>query len=97
LETIYRTAEIPFFEELVSDKIDRTIRNNETDMGIDWRPPNFLLTGAKFLDEPLVNDPLHWLSDPKYKSIYDPFKKGITPYRESEKKPHLFSDVITTR
>jgi hypothetical protein len=75
--------------------IDGIIQASETDLGISWQPPIFVPTGAKLLDERLVYDPLHWLDDPKYQSVYDPFKNGLSHFLESQKKPQLLKDVIT--
>ena len=57
--------------------------------------PIFVRTGAMLLDLHLVNEPLRWLSDPKYTAVYTPFEKGLGHFLESANKPQLLQDVIT--
>ena len=72
-----------------------TMSESEADLGIGWEPPIFVRTGAMLLDLHLVNEPLRWLSDPKYTAVYTPFEKGLGHFLESPKKPQLLQDVIT--
>ncbi|MBA3472828.1 MAG: hypothetical protein H0T57_06280 [Rubrobacter sp.] len=95
LEAVYLAVEDPSIEDGVSDRIDRAIRSSEIDLGIDWQRPQFVRTGARLLDEKLVNEQLRWLSDPKYRTVYRPFQKGLSHFLESEQKPQLLGDVIT--
>lgn len=95
LEALYEALEGTRYEEELSDLIDAAIRRSEVDLGVDWQPPVFVRTGARLLDESLVNEPLHWLSEPKYNTVYDPFEKGLSHYLEAEKKPHVLADVVT--
>jgi hypothetical protein len=67
----------------------------EIDLGINWQPPAFVRTGARLLDTHLVNEPLRWLSAQKFRTVREPFEKGLSHFLESERKPHLLSDVIT--
>ena len=71
------------------------LTQSEIDLGISWQKPFFLRSGARLLDQHLVNEPLRWLSDPKYRSVYAPFEKGLPHFLEAEKKPLLLADVIT--
>lgn len=57
--------------------------------------PVFVRTGAPLLDEHLVNEPLRWLSEPKYKSVRQPFEKGLSHYLEAQNRPDRLADVIT--
>lgn len=71
------------------------LSETEADLGIAWKPPVFVRTGARLLDTHLVNEPLRWLADKKYSTVYLPFRKGLSHFLESEKKPQLLPDVIT--
>lgn len=95
LEAVYQALEGSSLQMDVSNRIGRIVRDSEVDLGVDWQPPLFVRTGAEFLDESLVNESLHWLSEPKYKTAYDPFEKGLSHYLEAEKKPHVLADVVT--
>lgn len=80
---------------MLSGLIQSVMDASEIDLGVSWQPPAFLRTGAKLLDEALLNEPLRWLSDPRYKSVYDPFAKGLSHYLEATSKPERLADVVT--
>ena len=67
----------------------------ETDLGIEWKDGHFWRSGAKLLDEELVNEPLRWLADPRYINVLAPFQKGLSHYLEANKDPNKLSDTIT--
>ncbi len=73
----------------------RAISLSEIDLGIRWQDGAFWPSGAKLLDEELVNEPMQWLSDPKYKNVLDPFQKGLKHYMEATKDASKLSDTIT--
>lgn len=75
--------------------INLAISENEIDLGIQWRGGLFYPSGAKLMDEELVNEPLQWLAAPKYKNILAPFKKGLTHYLEANKNPEKLADTVT--
>ena len=75
--------------------VNLVLKESETDLGITWQDGKFMPTGARLLDQELVNEPLRWLSNPKYKNVYHPFAKGLSHFLEAEKRPELLSDVIT--
>lgn len=95
LEALYEKLEGTELGRELSATIDDTMAQSEIDLGIRWQPPAFVRTGAKVLDERLVNEPLRWLSGAKYETVCDPFSKGLSHYLEAEKKPHLLADVVT--
>lgn len=98
LEALYAAlanSEFAGFDEVLSERINGAISASETDLGVSWHPPVFIPTGARLLDDRLVNDPLHWLSDPQYKSVHDPFEKGLSHFVESQNRPKLLADVVT--
>lgn len=73
----------------------RIFSESEVDLGVRWENGRFEKAGAGLLDEKLVNDPLRWLSDQKYRSVLEPYSKGIDHFLRAGKKPNLLSDVIT--
>ena len=81
--------------EQVSETIRSIVRTSEVDLGIGWQPPVFVRTGAPLLDEHLVNEPRRWLAEPKYKSVRQPFEKGLSHYLEAQDRPDRLADVIT--
>jgi hypothetical protein len=52
-------------------------------------------SGAKLLDNALVNDVLHWLRDKSYNDVLIPYEKGLRHFLQAEKRPEILSDVIT--
>lgn len=95
LEELYQILRNTGLENELSDQIYSIIQASEVDLGIDWQPPIFIPTGARLLDETLVNDQLHWLRDHSYSTVLRPFQEGLSHFLESEQKPHLLGDVIT--
>lgn len=70
------------------------ISMSEIDLEITWAAGYFKRTGAKLLDSALVNEPLQWLSDPKYTNVRKPFQKGLQHYTEAIKRPELLEDTV---
>lgn len=68
---------------------------SEFDLGVSWQDGMFIRKGARNLDEALVNEPLHWLSDPKYQNVLSPFKKGLTHFLKGDKNPERRGDTVT--
>ena len=95
LEVMYRALVGSGYQTEVTEMIRLALSSSETDLGIEWKPPKFVPTGARVLDDHLINEQLRWLSKPKYKAVYEPFEKGLSHFIESEKKPQLLPDVIT--
>jgi len=79
----------------LDDSIVGAITTSELDLGIEWKSGIFKKTGAKLLDENLINEPMQWLSNPKYENILNPFKKGLSHYLESHSNPERLLDTIT--
>jgi len=77
------------------DGVTTTIQNSELDLEISWDGTIFTQKGARLLDEKLVNDPLDWLRDPKYRNVLVPFEKGLKHWMEGHKDPERYGDVIT--
>jgi hypothetical protein len=95
LEAMYEALEGSDFATELSATIERILRDSENDLGVDWQPPIFVRTGARLLDERLVNDSLRWLREREYKTVLAPFEKGLSHYLESTNKPERLADVVT--
>jgi len=78
-----------------SNWIDMILSESEVDLGITWKNGRFFPSGARELDEALVNQPLEWLKANGYESVLTPFSKALEHYLNSGKKPELLSDVVT--
>lgn len=79
----------------IDRKLDSIFHESEGDLGIKWRDGQFWRTGAKLLDEGVVNENLKWLLDKGYKNIYKPFEKALAHYGESIEYPEKLHDVVT--
>jgi len=80
---------------LIDLSVIEIISMSEHDLGIKWEKGCFIPSGAKLLDDILVNENLKWLADPELKHIYDPFNKALLHYSESIRHPEKLSDVVT--
>lgn len=90
LEALHEALENTGLEEYLSAAIVGALDMSETDLGVDWEPPVFVRTGARLLDERLVNEPMRWLSEPTYLTVLDPFQRGLSHYLEDR-----LSDAVT--
>jgi hypothetical protein len=85
--------------EEVAQSFDRFIRvvlsESEVDLDIVWNGQIFIKKGAQLLDERLINDPLHWLREPKYENVLMPFEKGLSHWMEVHKDKKRCGDVVT--
>ena len=80
--------------------IDKFLKENilfrsELDLGIRWQDGKFIRTGAKLLDDKLVNDPLKWLKDKGYSTVTTPFQNALSHFLKSEFHPEGLPSVIT--
>jgi hypothetical protein len=75
--------------------VTTSIQNSEFDLEISWDSKIFTRKGATLLDDKLVNEPLEWLRDPKYRNVFVPFEKGLKHWMEGHKNPERYGDVIT--
>ena len=94
LEAVYDTV-VSYQKSELESLIRRILNESEFDLSIRWQNGRFIPSGAKLLDEELVNESLRWLSDKRYKSVLDPFSKGLEHFVHVGKRPELLSDVIT--
>lgn len=99
----YLQAVEVFYNALVDDALKRELESlinfvlakSEVDLGVKWENGQFIRSGARLLDEKLVNENLRWLENPEYESVYTPFVKGLSHFLKAEKDPKLLYDVIT--
>ena len=94
LEAFYKSINNVYLRRF-ENLIHFILEESEIDLGITWKSGVFFKTGAKLLDEELVNENLRWLSDQKYKIVLEPFTRGLHHFLESEKHPQILSSVIT--
>jgi len=94
LEMVFHFSDDPYKSD-VEKAIRMILHESEIDLGIKWENGRFIPSGAKMLDEKLVNESLRWLSDKKYESVLDPFSKGLEHFVHVGKRPELLLDVIT--
>jgi hypothetical protein len=80
---------------MLSIDIDTILSQSEVDLCVTWRGGRFYPSGAKELDEALVNQPLDWLRKKGYESVLKPYSKALEHYLNSVQKPELLSDVVT--
>ena len=94
LEAMYQAIAASYESAKLNMLVETVISQSEVDLGISWENGTFRRSGAKLLDEELVNEPLQWLSDPNYKSVLTPLKKGVTDFLETNKYPGKLVDTI---
>ena len=84
-------------ESLVFEKavIIEAMSKSEVDLEVEWIDGVFVRSGAKLLDEDLLNNNLEWLSEIKYASVLEPFKKGLGHWMEAQSKPERLKDTVT--
>lgn len=93
LEAFYRSG--TGFTSSIQSTILQILSDSEIDLGIRWEKGRFIKSGAKLLDNKLVNEPLRWLGEKSYQSILEPYSKGLEHFLQSEQRPQLLADVIT--
>ncbi len=96
LELAYKSLKYPILKKGLSDLISSVVHQSGMDLGVSWEAGCFVKTGARLLDERLVNEPLRWLVNPKYSTVYAPYRKALKRYLESEKDPSTLTEAITS-
>ena len=94
IEEVYQLIHNPYKRNL-ANTVESIIAESEIDIGLQWRDGVFWPSGAKLLDEALVNENLKWLSDPKYADVLTPFEKGLKHLLKAQKQPEKLSGTIT--
>lgn len=82
-------------KERLDEMIKVVLSLSESDIGVYWKDGQFYPSGAKFLDEKLVNEVLDWINEERYSNVKLPFEKGLSHYLRATNKPELLADVIT--
>jgi len=99
IEALFETFTSGGYSSSDVNKIDGIVQEaitlSEGDLGIRWVNGVFRPSGAKLLDEALVNDNLKWLSDRKYTNVLTPFSKGLDHFLEAYRKPERLADTVT--
>jgi hypothetical protein len=75
--------------------VEKTLRDAEVDLGVGYENGTFHRSGARLLDEKLINEALRWLSARQHESVLKPFSKGLEHFLKAGKRPELLSDVVT--
>ncbi|MCX5892172.1 MAG: hypothetical protein NTW80_04230, partial [Deltaproteobacteria bacterium] len=94
IETMYECVDY-HSRKLLDILIKLLMHESEVDLGIRWTKGRFIKSGAKLLDNKLVNNDMDWLRENKYITVLTPFEKGLNHFLHSDKRPELLSDVIT--
>lgn len=97
LNTLEKTYEVlpKRLKRVFTKQIIHMISESEVDLGIQWRHGAFWPSGAKLLDEALVNENLKWLDDKGYHDVRVPFEKGLRHFLEAIQKPERLGDTVT--
>jgi len=74
----------------------RLLDASEVDLGFAADVGGFLPSGARLLDDRLINDTLAFLRDPEYRAVLDPSRKGSPIFCTPNKRPEVLPDVIKT-
>ena len=97
LEALYEIfiSENSYDAQKLSDLIQYALSISETDLGIEWRDGSFWPSGAKLLDEALLNENLKWLQDQTLHAVLVPFEKGLRHFLEARRQPEKLADTVT--
>ncbi|MHB8481693.1 MAG: hypothetical protein ACYDBV_02990 [Nitrospiria bacterium] len=96
IEAVYSSLDSMYFlQNQFSAGIQNIVSMSEYDLGVKWEEDHFKRTGAKILDDALVNDSLKWLQEKGLKNILIPFNKALLHYSESIRHPEKLKDVLT--
>lgn len=95
IEAVYKMFQEIGWEDQVFLIIENLFALTEVNIGIEWHKGQFIKTGAKELDEKLINTSLQWIDKNNYESVSTPFEKSLRHLLESEKDASKLSDVVT--
>lgn len=96
LEALYKViTELKMGRYQLDELIEDAIKLSETDLGIEWHDGSFWPSGAKLLDEALLNENLKWLQEKTLHGVLVPFEKGLRHFLEAHKQPGKLADTVT--
>lgn len=93
LEALYHALSDSLAAEF-SHQLEPILSQSETDLGIRWRNGTFFPSGAKLLDQALVDENLQWLSESRYQNVLAPFQKGLSDFLQGQRDPNKLIDVV---
>lgn len=93
--SVISSSSSSYYLQDFTERIETILSLSEIDLGIRWKDGVFWKSGAKLLDEALVNEPLQWLSNQKYHNVLAPFEKGLRLFLEATKYPERLADTVT--
>lgn len=80
---------------ILENSIQNILDSSEVDLEIAWKKGKFHPSGARILDDVLINESLDWLNTNRFQNVVKPFSKALDHYLHSLTKPALLHDVIT--
>lgn len=99
VETLYGVLKNDSRHSIEAENMDKVIKYavsaSEIDLGIKYENGMFYPSGAKLLDDALINENLKWLSDQGYAGVLEPFEKGLRHFLEARKQPEKLADTVT--
>ncbi len=96
IEALYEALnDWPEVQSRLDHKIKFLLSHSEVDLEVMWQDGVFYPSGAKELDQALVNEPLEWLERKGYESVSQPFRKGLRHFLESGQDRERLFDAIT--
>ena len=95
VEKMHGAIPSPDFRAEFSRAVERCLALCEIDLGVRWANGVFWPSGAKLLDDELVNDQLKWLSDAGYPAVREPFEKGLSDFLRARNEAERYKDVVT--
>lgn len=97
IEELLQSCEQGVDQEYFTNAVGEALSHSALDIGIrfDAEQGVFYPSGAKLLDERLVNEELRWLSENQYTKVYEPFEKGLRFLLEARNDSSKLQDVVT--
>ena len=96
LEALYDAFSLYAYpqQEQIEEAVNLALWWSEIDLGIQWKKGIFIPSGAKLLDEQLVNESLLWLADNRYENVRIPFQNGLKTFLEINKDSSRLDAVV---
>lgn len=81
-------------KQAFSQMVEEILSLSAVDLDIRWENGEFYPSGAKLLDDKIVNEALRWLSAPQYRDSLSHFDKGLKDFTQAQNNPKRLEDVI---